>query len=114
MPSDSQLLPVTTTTVPGPAVDGPARAARLASVAAAVPEQVVLNADVAGRLGVSDDWIVTRTGVRERRIAREDERLVDLAAAAGRAALDRAGVDPASLGLVVVATMAADELTPNA
>jgi 3-oxoacyl-[acyl-carrier-protein] synthase III len=90
------------------------RTAALASVAMAVPEQVVANSVVAERAGVTEDWIVTRTGVRERRVAADGERLEHLATAAGRDALAAAGVDAAELDLVLVATMAADELTPNA
>jgi 3-oxoacyl-[acyl-carrier-protein] synthase-3 len=80
----------------------------------AVPERVVDNAAIAARTGVTADWIVKRTGVRERHIADPEERVADLAAAAGRLALERAGVDGAELDLVLVATMAADQLTPNA
>jgi 3-oxoacyl-[acyl-carrier-protein] synthase-3 len=79
-----------------------------------VPERIVPNAQIARGLGVSDDWIATRTGVRERRIAAEGARLDALAAAAGRDALARARVAPADLDLVLVATMAPDDLTPNA
>jgi 3-oxoacyl-[acyl-carrier-protein] synthase-3 len=80
----------------------------------AVPETVVPNSVVAERAGVTEDWIVTRTGVRERRVVRDGERLEHLATAAGRDALAAAEVDAADIDLVLVATMAADELTPNA
>ena len=90
------------------------RAAALASVAMAVPERVVTNEMVAAGAGVTEQWIVHRTGVHERRHVSEGERLQDLATAAGRAALDEAGVAPDDLDLVLVATLAADELTPNA
>jgi 3-oxoacyl-[acyl-carrier-protein] synthase III len=90
------------------------RTAAIESVAMAVPDQVVGNDEVAERAGVTDEWIVARTGVRERRHVVEGERLSTLAAAAGREALERAGVHPAGVDLVLVATMAADELTPNA
>jgi len=90
------------------------RAAALASVAMAVPERVVSNAAVAEGAGVTEQWIVHRTGVHERRYVSEGERLQDLAAAAGRSALEEAGVAPEDLDLVLVATLAADELTPNA
>ena len=92
----------------------PAGTAALAAVGVAVPDRVVANSKVAERLGVSEEWIVARTGVRERRIAGPGERLSTLAAAAGRRALEHAGLDPSELDLVLVATMAADELTPNA
>ena len=90
------------------------RVAALSSVGFAVPERVVANAEIAARVGVSESWIVSRTGVRERRFARPEERLEELATAAGRRALERAGLEPEQLDLVLVATMAADELTPNA
>jgi 3-oxoacyl-[acyl-carrier-protein] synthase III len=93
------------------------RALRLAgvwSVASALPDQVVGSAEVGGRLGVSERWIVSRTGVRERRVAREDERLSTFAAEAGRRALERAEVEPGTIDLVLVGTMTADEVTPNA
>jgi len=89
------------------------RGAALRSVAAVLPATVVHNDAVAARIGKSDDWIYTRTGIRERRVARDDERLADLAADAGRLALERAGVDGADVDLVLVATMTQDEITPN-
>ena len=89
------------------------RAAALASVAMAVPDNVVSNAAVAEDAGVTEQWIVHRTGVRERRHVSEGERLSDLAVAAGRDALEEAGVRADELDLVLVACLAADELTPN-
>lgn len=88
--------------------------ASIAAVGMSVPDRRVASAAVAERLGVSEEWILSRTGVRERRIAGEGDSVVSLAAAAGRRALERAGVEGADLDLVIVATMAADELTPNA
>src|ERR671931_1055617 len=88
--------------------------AEIASVAMAVPERTVKNGPIARRLGISEDWITKRTGVRERRIAGPEERLTAFAAEAGAVALERAGVGAADLDLVLVATMAADELSPNA
>lgn len=90
------------------------RAAALASVAMAVPERVVTNETVAAAAGVTEQWIVHRTGVHERRHVSEGERLQDLATLAGRRALEEAGVEPEDVDLVLVATLAADELTPNA
>jgi 3-oxoacyl-[acyl-carrier-protein] synthase III len=90
------------------------RTAGIASVAMAVPDNVVTNALVAERAGVTEQWIVHRTGVHERRHVSDGQRLQDLAGAAGRAALDEAGLDPGELDLVLVATVAADELLPNA
>jgi 3-oxoacyl-[acyl-carrier-protein] synthase-3 len=90
------------------------RAAALASVAMAVPERVVTNETVAEGAGVTEQWIVHRTGVHERRHVSPGERLQDLATAAGRAALDEAGVAPEDVDLVLVATVAADQILPNA
>ena len=89
------------------------RAAALASVAMAVPDNVVTNATVAEGAGVTEQWILHRTGVRERRHVAQGERLSDLAVAAGRGALEEADVRPNEVDMVLVATLAADELTPN-
>ena len=98
---------------PAPA-GGVTRPAAIASVAMAVPDNVVTNATVAENAGVTEQWIVHRTGVHERRHVSEGERLQDLATAAGRAALEQAGVAAEAVDLVLVATVGADELLPNA
>src|SRR5437879_1039335 len=90
------------------------RTAAVLGCGAALPPSVVETADLAPRFGVDEDWAVGRTGVRRRRIAEPGARLSDLAARAALEALDRAGTAPGSLDLVLVATMTADELTPNA
>jgi 3-oxoacyl-[acyl-carrier-protein] synthase-3 len=88
--------------------------AGIASVGAALPERVVGNDAIASRLGVDGDWIASRTGVRERRVADADETLVGLSTQAGTLALERAGVAAADLDLVLVATLTNDALLPNA
>jgi 3-oxoacyl-[acyl-carrier-protein] synthase-3 len=112
MSDQIQVLERPTTVRPSWEVRRP-RAAALASVAMAVPENVVTNETVAAGAGVTEQWIVHRTGVHERRHVREGERLDALAVAAGRAALEEAGVEPEDLDLVLVATVAPDELLPN-
>src|SRR5919204_2931413 len=92
----------------------PLRGAAPAGVGLAVPERRVDNAPIATRLGVDEHWIERRTGTRVRHVAAPGERLSDLAAAAGRAALADAGVDAAALDLVVVATTSPDEMSPHA
>lgn len=88
--------------------------AAMLSVATALPEDRLTNADLAWELGVSEEWILARTGIRERRRARPDERLSDYATRAGERALAAAGLPASELDLVIVATLTADELTPNA
>jgi 3-oxoacyl-[acyl-carrier-protein] synthase III len=88
--------------------------AAIASVAMALPERLVSNEQIAASVGVDPAWIVKRTGTRERPWATDGERLSQLSADAGRAALERADVKPDELDLVLVATSTADEITPNA
>jgi 3-oxoacyl-[acyl-carrier-protein] synthase-3 len=78
-----------------------------------VPERVVTNDDLAQIVETSDEWIRTRTGIRERRFAHEDEALTDIALPAARAALAEAGVEPADVDLLVCATVTPDMLFPT-
>jgi 3-oxoacyl-[acyl-carrier-protein] synthase-3 len=91
-----------------------ARPAAVLSVATELPEGRLTSAQLADELGISEEWILSRTGIRERRRAADHERLSDFAARAGGKALQAAGVEAAELDLVLVATMTQDELTPNA
>jgi 3-oxoacyl-[acyl-carrier-protein] synthase III len=88
--------------------------ASIAGVGMALPERIVSNEQVAAGLGVDADWIAKRTGTSERPWANPGERLSDLAADAGRLALERAGLEASEVDLVLVATSTADEITPNA
>jgi 3-oxoacyl-[acyl-carrier-protein] synthase-3 len=90
------------------------RGAAVASLAMAVPSGVVENAPIAQHLGVSEHWIVERTGVEQRRIAAPGERLASYAAEAGDRALRAAGLEAMDLDLVLVATMSHEQLTPHA
>src|SRR3954468_10833347 len=90
------------------------RDAAIASVAMCVPDRVIENAPIAERIGVDPSWITKRTGVERRRIAWPEERLSAFAAEAGQIALEDAGVTATEVDLILVATMAADDLTPNA
>jgi 3-oxoacyl-[acyl-carrier-protein] synthase III len=87
--------------------------AAILSVATELPEGRLTSAELAVQLNVTEEWIMARTGIRERRRARPDERLSDYATRAGASALQAAGVDPEDLDLVIVATLSQDELTPN-
>ncbi|PYE87165.1 beta-ketoacyl-ACP synthase III [Phyllobacterium leguminum] len=77
-------------------------------VGAATPSRIMKNADFEGIVETSDEWIVQRTGIRQRHIAGEGETTVSLGAAAARAALDNAGLEPKDIDLIVLATS-----TPN-
>jgi 3-oxoacyl-[acyl-carrier-protein] synthase-3 len=90
------------------------RGAAIEGLGIALPAHTVPNAPIAARLGVTDGWIESRTGISARHVAAYDESLTELAAAAGRQALGRAEIDPADLDLVVVATFTQDQLLPNA
>jgi 3-oxoacyl-[acyl-carrier-protein] synthase III len=89
------------------------RTARVAGLGHKLPDRVVPNGPIAERIGVDSDWIVRRTGIRERRYAAPDERTSDLAVQAARRALTDANLKPRDVDLVLVATMTPDELTPN-
>ena len=91
----------------------PARTARVVGLGHRLPDRVVPNGPIAERIGVDSEWIVRRTGIRERRYAAPDERTADLALAAARRALSDASLRASDIDLVLVATMTPDELTPN-
>ncbi len=78
----------------------------------AVPEQVLTNDDLAQRVETSDEWIRSRTGIRERRIAAAGETTASLAARAAWKALKVAHLDPADLDLIIVATSSPEYLFP--
>jgi 3-oxoacyl-[acyl-carrier-protein] synthase-3 len=77
-----------------------------------LPSQVLTNSDLALKVDTSDDWIVQRTGIHERRIAAPGEMTSDLATKAARAALNHAHVDPQSIDLIVLATSTPDQTFP--
>jgi 3-oxoacyl-[acyl-carrier-protein] synthase-3 len=78
-----------------------------------VPERVLTNEDLAAMVDTNDEWIRDRTGIRERRIAAADEALTDIALPACRRALEMAGADPASIDLLIVATVTPDMAFPS-
>ncbi len=78
----------------------------------ALPQNCVTNAQLAARVDTSDEWIVERTGIRQRYIAGEGETTSTLATEAARKALDAAGMDPASVELIILATATPDNTFP--
>src|SRR5579862_3588225 len=86
--------------------------AQIAGCGAYLPERVLTNQELAKRLDTSDEWIRQRTGIGERRIAAEGELTSDLAVAAARRALQRAGMSGNDLDLIVLATATPDHTFP--
>src|SRR4051812_42017867 len=91
----------------------PPRTATIFGLGHYLPSELVPNSEIVEGLGVDDEWIIKRTGIRARRRAATNEGTTDMAVFAGRRALQDAGVDPRDLDFVIVATMSADEITPN-
>jgi 3-oxoacyl-[acyl-carrier-protein] synthase III len=84
----------------------------IAGTGSYVPERVMTNADLAKIVDTSDEWILSRTGIRERRIAAEGEFTSHMAAKAGQRALEQAGMTADEVELIIVATITPDTLTP--
>jgi 3-oxoacyl-[acyl-carrier-protein] synthase III len=78
-----------------------------------VPDRVFTNKDLEQYVDTTDEWIVERTGIRERRFATEEQALTDIAEPAAIAALANAGVDASSIDLIIVATVTPDMMFPT-
>ena len=77
-----------------------------------VPEKVLTNEDLSRMVDTSDDWITTRTGIKERRIAAKDENTSDMATKAALKAMEQAKISPKEIDLIIVATATPDMLFP--
>jgi 3-oxoacyl-[acyl-carrier-protein] synthase III len=88
------------------------RSAVISGTGMSVPARVVTNADLEKMVDTSDEWIVTRTGIRERHVAGDDEYVSLFATEAARRALEAAAVDPADVDLVICATVTPDMPIP--
>lgn len=86
---------------------------RIIGTGSCLPAAKVTNDWLSTKMDTSDEWIVSRTGIRERRIARE-ETTTDMAEQAARLALEDAGIAPEDLDLILVGTITADHVTPSA
>jgi 3-oxoacyl-[acyl-carrier-protein] synthase III len=80
----------------------------IAGVGAYVPEGVITNRDLERRVDTSDAWITERTGIRERRVVREGENASDMALVASKRALEKAGIGPQDLDMIIVGTVTGD------
>ena len=87
--------------------------ARIVGTGSYLPPRIVTNAELARRVDTSDEWIVSRTGIRQRHIADESQTSSDLALAASREALQAAGVKANDLDLIIVATSTPDYVFPS-
>jgi 3-oxoacyl-[acyl-carrier-protein] synthase-3 len=87
--------------------------AEVASVGVALPPRVLTNHDLTRMLDTSDEWIVERTGIRERRIAGPEQSVAMLSREASEIAMERAGVSPADLDSIILATASPDRLLPS-
>lgn len=87
--------------------------AAVAGTGAYVPEKILTNQDLEKTLDTSDEWITTRTGIKERRIAAENESASTMAAAAARQALESAKVSPDKVDMIIVCTSTPDVLFPS-
>jgi 3-oxoacyl-[acyl-carrier-protein] synthase III len=87
--------------------------ARLVSTGRFSPERVMTNAELETLVDTNDEWIRTRTGIRERRIADRDTGAADMAAAASRVAMERAGTEPGELDMILLSTATPDRLLPS-
>ena len=85
----------------------------ITGVGAYVPERVLTNDELADIVDTSDEWIMARTGIRERRIAAPEEALTDIALPAARAALAQAGVEAKEIDLLICATVTPDMMFPT-
>ncbi|MGE4481691.1 beta-ketoacyl-ACP synthase III [Acidocella sp.] len=85
----------------------------LAGIGAYLPAQILTNEDMAKRVDTSDDWITERTGIKQRHFAAPHETAAYMGAAAGRQALEQAGLPPEALGAIIVATSTPDQAFPS-
>ena len=88
------------------------RTCSIVGVGSYLPERVLTNADLEKMVSTSDEWIFTRTGIRERRIAAADEFTSDLASKAALRAIKQAGITPEQIDLIIVATITPDMIFP--
>jgi 3-oxoacyl-[acyl-carrier-protein] synthase-3 len=86
---------------------------RIIGTGSYLPEKVLTNRDLESKVDTSDDWIVTRTGIRQRHIAADDQLASDLGFEAARRAIAAAGISSEQLGLIIVATTTADMIFPS-
>src|ERR1043165_7196585 len=96
-----------------PRLHKPKRTVSIIGTGSYVPERVLTNAELEKMVETSDEWIRTRTGIRERRIAADGEFTSDMATKAARNAIEQAGITPDEIDLIIVATATPDMFFPS-
>jgi 3-oxoacyl-[acyl-carrier-protein] synthase-3 len=94
-------------------MESPRRSASVLATGAYLPSRVLSNAELEKMVDTSDEWILSRTGIRERRIAAEGEFTSDMGARAAEDALQAGGIDPTEIDLIIVATCTPDTVFPS-
>src|SRR5262249_58642368 len=89
------------------------RRAKITAVSHYLPERRITNKELESIVDTSDEWIVERTGIRERRIVEKGQATSDLGAAAAKRLCEKRGLDPAELDLIIVATVTPDMFFPS-
>ncbi len=75
------------------------------SIGAYAPEKILTNGDLSQMVDTTDEWITKRTGIKERHIAAENETTSDMGVKAAKKAIERSGIDPAQIDMVICATI---------
>src|SRR5450432_1807702 len=96
-----------------PRLFAPKRSVSIIGTGSYLPERVLSNADLEKMVDTNDEWIVSRTGIKERRIAADDESTSDLAAKAALSAMENAGITADEIDLILVATITPDMFFPS-
>jgi 3-oxoacyl-[acyl-carrier-protein] synthase-3 len=86
---------------------------RIAGTGSYLPKKILTNADLVHMVDTTDEWIFSRTGIRERHIVADDEFTSDLALHAARKAIEAAGIAAESIDLIIVATTTPDKIFPS-
>jgi len=104
---------MTNSSKPPKSTESVRRSASIVSTGAYLPSRVLSNAELEKMVETSNEWILSRTGIRERRIAAEGEFTSDMGARAASQALELGGIDPKSIDLIIVATCTPDTIFPS-
>jgi len=86
---------------------------RVAGTGSYLPQKVLTNRELERLVDTTDEWVLTRTGIRQRHVAADDQNASDLALAASRKAIEAAGIPLQDIGLIIVATTTPDMIFPS-